>query len=212
MLIDWFKFSAALLLLLVPIGLFHGSKVRYRAVSREWDEHWLRIFSLGLHVIDLGRAVLGAWLLSQALTRAPGAAGLMRHGVLLTHAAVFAVAMVLQVFVCKEPDSAHAPFTFAIGLVAGYLPPTVAGFAIVFAIVIATGARLPVALFPLLAVSVAAAGFLFHGKKLLLPVSVVALAVVLPVLLSLLFSRRLVVSYRARRGSDTRATSELEAR
>lgn len=196
MLIDWFKFSAALLLLVTPIGLFHGKEVRYLPLSREWSRYWSQMFSLGLHAIDLLRAALGAWLLGEALMQAPGAAGLMRHVVTLTQAAVLGVAVAMQVFVCKEPESAHAPFAFALGLVAGGVPPTAAAFALTFAIVITAGSRTPMALFPLLALSVAGAGLLFQGRNVLPASIALAFAVSLPWLLTLLFSRHLVVSYR----------------
>jgi hypothetical protein len=175
--------------------------VRYRSVSRDWDRHWPRIFSLGLHVIDLGRAALGAWLLTQAVLRAPDATGLLRHGPLLTQAAVLAAAVLVQTFVCKERDAAHAPFAFVIGLVAGFLPPMLAGLAILFALTIVIGARMPAALFPILAVAVMAIGFLLHGKKLLPSLAITAGVVALPSLVTTLFPRRLVVSYRARRST-----------
>lgn len=205
MVIDWFKFSAAFLLLLTPIGLFHGPGIRYRRVSRDWSTHLPQVWSLGLHAIDLGRAVLGAWLLSEAARRVPGVTGVMRQAPLLLHAAMFGLAVVLQMLVCKEPHCAHAPFAFVIGLVAGYLPPTVAGFALVFAIALAAGARLPQAFFPLVALSVAAAGFLFHGKKMLPTIGVMAGAAILPALITLLFYRPMVISYRSKRNPGNSA-------
>jgi hypothetical protein len=202
MVIDWLRFSGALLLLLVPIALFHGPRVRYRSVSRDWDRHWPRIFSLGLHSIDLGRAALGAWLLTQAVERVPGATGLLRQGVLLTDAAVLGVAVLVQTFVCKERDAAHAPFAFVIGLVAGFLPPLLAGFAVLLAIAIAIGARMPAALFLILAASVMAIGY-FFVRSGLPGVAIVAGAVALPSLATAMFPRRLVVSYRAKRSTVT---------
>ena len=199
MVIDWLRLSGALLLLLTPIALFHGPRVRYRSVSRDWDRHWPRIFSLGLHAIDLGRAALGAWLLTEAVTRAPGATGILRQGVLGTEAIVLAAAVLAQTFVCKERDAAHAPFAFVIGLVAGFLPPMLAGFAILLALAIAIGARMPAALFIILAAAVLAIGYLFHGQSQLPSVAIAAGAVVLPQLATAMFPRRLVVSYRARR-------------
>jgi hypothetical protein len=199
MLIDWAKFLAALALLLTPIALFHGPRVRYRSVSRDWDRHWPQIFSLGLHTIDLGRAALGTWLLVESLTRAPGAVGAMRQAVLGTHALVLWTAAAVQTFVCKEPDSTHAPFAFVVGVAAAYLAPTVAGFAILFSVIIAAGARMPAGFFAVLGVASVAMGFLFGGRANLINLAIVFVAVVLPALLPIMFKRRMVVSYRARR-------------
>jgi hypothetical protein len=199
MIIDWFKFAPALFLLLIPIGLFHGKKVRVRTISRDWDGQWPQILNLGLHWIDLGRAALGAWLLLEALSLVPGTRGALRYAPLLTQAAVLIVASCLQAFVCKERDSAHAPFAFVTGLLFGFYPPTIAGFAILLAVTTAAGSRTPVAYFPILAVALSGLGYLFEGNKLLTRLAVGACAVMLPWLLSVMFSRDLVLSYRARR-------------
>lgn len=208
MLIDWLKLTGALILLLPPIALLHGKRVRFRATMRDWDGYWVRTFVLGTHAIDFVRAALGAWLLVEALTRAPGAQGVMRHAPLLIQAGVFVFAVSLQTLVCKEPDTAHAPFTFVAGLALGFLPPlmptweplAVVGFALLLAAIVAYGARIPAVFFPLLAVVLAGAGFLFT-KKLLLPLAALCCAVALPWLLTLLFPRHFVVSYLAKRPS-----------
>lgn len=203
MLVDWLKFSAALLLLLTPVGIFHDRKVHYRPISREWGDHWAQIVSLGLHTIDFLRATVGAWLLIESLQSAPAARGLLRYAVISTQAAVALVGITLQSVVCKEADSANAPFAFLAGLVTGFLPPVVAGFAIMITVVIAAGARFPASFFPVLALAVPGMGLLFTGKKHLLILIVTAVTVLLPWLISLLFSLELVVSYRARRHGST---------
>jgi hypothetical protein len=199
MLIDWAKFGPALLLLLIPIALFHGKRVRYRAVQREWDGYWGRTASLGLHAIDFGRAALGAWLLVEALKIAPGSVGTTRYGPTLIQAAVLGLATTLQTMVCKERYAAHAPFTFVAGLVVGFLPPLIAGLALLLAVVLAYGARTPAPFFPILSVSIAAFGVFLTGKRNLLTLVITACAVALPWLLCLLFPRPLVVSYLPRR-------------
>jgi len=201
MIIDWLTFTPALCLLLLPIGLFHGKKIRFRAISSDWDGHWSSIFTLGLHWIDLGRAALGGWLLIQALTHAPGVAGFMRYSVLGTEGAVMVIAVGLQTFICKEEDSAHAPFAFVTGLVLGVYPPIVAGFSIVLAIALAAGSRVPVAYFPALGLLLAGIGFGFEGKKALLLLGLGTCALVVPWLFTIMFPRDLVFSYRARQRS-----------
>ncbi|MDP3178917.1 MAG: hypothetical protein Q8M76_13505, partial [Spirochaetaceae bacterium] len=123
MIIDWLKFAPALFLLLLPIGVFHGKKVRFRPIARDWADHWSKILTLGLHWIDLSRAALGGWLLVESLSLSPGAAGIMRYSVLVTLGAVMILAVALQTFVCKERDSANAPFMFVTGLLVGVYPP-----------------------------------------------------------------------------------------
>jgi hypothetical protein len=204
--IDWLKFAPALVLLLVPIAVFHGPRVRYRLAGRDWDRHWPQVLTLGLHAIDLGRAALGAWLLAEALLPDPAARGLLqREAVLLTDATVLTLAAVLQTVVCKEPDSFHAPFAFVTGLALGFFPPAVAGFAVVFALVITAGVRVPDIFFLLLALSLYGAGFLFGGRAMLIKVTVAAVPIFLPWLCSVLFSRPLVVSYQSRHARDSRS-------
>ncbi len=198
MLIDWPKLIFSLVLLLPPIALFHGERVRYRAVMRDWDGYWGRTFSLGFHSIDLLRAALGAWLLAEALQRAPEALGMMKYGAIVAKAAILAVAAVLQTSFCREPEAAHAPFAFVSGLVLGFLPPLVAGFGLGLAIVLTMGIHAPSVYFPLLAVTTAALGFLFTAKTLLYELISVTVAVTLPWLITLLFPRHFVSSYRAR--------------
>jgi hypothetical protein len=204
MLIDWSKFIPALLLLLTPVALFHGRKVRFRAVSRDWDRHWVPVLSLGLHTIDFLRALLGTWLLGQALTRVAGAHGLAGQAVLITQAVVLCVAVTLQATICKEEDAINAPFTFVTGLIFGFLPPTIAGFGVLLAVVITAGLRSPEAYFPLVGIATVASGFLFSGRSMLLSLAIMFLAAFLPFLVSILFSRHMVISYRARRSDETR--------
>lgn len=199
MIIDWFKFAPALFILLLPIGLFHGKKIRFSPVSRDWDGHWFLILTLGLHWIDLGRAILGGWLLVESLSLSPGTAGFMRYSVLLLQGAVLLTAVGLQTIVCKERDSAHAPFMFVTGLLFGLYPPVIAGFPILLAVTVTAGSRTPAAYFPILAVLLIGGGFLFDGKKSLIKLAIGFCAVLLPWLWSILFSRDLVLTYRARR-------------
>src|SRR4051812_40343707 len=108
--IDWLKFLPALVLLLTPVGIFHGAKIRLRPISRGWDQHWAQIVTLSLHAIDLARAALGSWLLIGSLTAAPGAHGLAIQAPIILQGVIRVLAVLLQTIVCKEPDSANAPF------------------------------------------------------------------------------------------------------
>lgn len=202
MIIDWFKFAPALLLLLVPAGLFHGRKVRYRAISRDWDDHWPLILTLGFHWIDLVRAALGGWLLVMALTQEPGMHGLARYAVLLTQGSTMILAVALQTFVCKELDSALAPFTFVAGLLFGVFPPAIAGFPVVLATAVASGAGAPLAFFPVLAVALMGIGFWFGGKGMVIKLVFGFCAIALPWLCAIAFRRELIIAYRAKRRED----------
>ena len=199
MIIDWTNFGPALALLLTPIVLFHGKKIRYRSASRDWDTHWPQILTLGLHFIDAGRAALGGWLLIESLHPNPAAHGIARYAIMLTQGAVLCSAVTFQVFFCKEPDSAFAPFAFVAGLGFGLYPPAVAGLPLLLAVTVAGGSRTPVAFFPTLSIAMLGLGFAIGGKAMLLNVIFGACAVMLPWLFSLMFSRDLLVSYRAKR-------------
>lgn len=200
--IDWIRFAVALVLLLTPIALFHGKKVRYQPIDRDWDTHWPQILTLGLHTIDAGRAMLGGWLLVEALAPDPAARGLLSYAVLFTQGGVMSAAVLLQTFFCKEPDSAHAPFAFVGGLLFGVYPPAIAGLPLLLAITVAAGSRTPVAFFPTLSLALFALGFLFGGKKMIIQLVLGMCAVMLPWLCSLMFSRDLVVSYRTKKRPD----------
>jgi hypothetical protein len=195
--LDWLKLIPALVLLLTPISLFHGRRVRFRAVEREWQGYWARTLGLGLHTIDLGRAALGAWLLFEAAQLDPELRGLARHAPVLMRLAVLTAAILLQTLPCREPEAANAPFAFAVGLALGALPPVVALFALVLALVLAAGASTPAAFFPLAAISVTGLGVLFEGMAALFLLATVALALVLPWLVTLLARRHFVTTYRA---------------
>lgn len=199
MIIDWLKFAPALAFLLVPIGLFHGKKVRFRPITRDWADHWGQILTFGLHWIDLGRAIIGGWLLIEALTLATGAAGVMRYSVILIQATIVIVSVCVQTFVCKERDSAHAPFMFITGLLCGLYSPATAGFPILLALIVAAGTRIPVAYFPALALALGGLGFLFDGRKAVMKLAIGCIAALMPWLFSLMFSRTLVLTYRAKR-------------
>jgi hypothetical protein len=202
MLIDWPRLVLALLLLLTPVGLFHGKRVSYRALMRDWDGYWLRTLGLWLHAFDLLRAAVGGWLLMEAFKQSPDAQGLIRYGAITARAAILAIATVVQTVVCKEPEAAHAPFAFVGGLVMGILPPLVSIFSLVLAMALALGGNTPTALFPVLALSVGATGALFTGKKIVFDLAAVAIAVALPWLFTLLFPRHFVCSYRAKTKTD----------
>lgn len=208
MLIDWSYFAPALILLLIPSGIFHGKKVRARSLSRDFTGQWSQVLSLPHHAIDFLRAAAGGWLLAHSLTRAPEAVGMMKHAPTLTLAGVLLLGVTLQTVVCREEDALHAPLAYLIGLTAGYLPPLVAGFALVAAIAITMGVHTPAAFFVALPLAVAALGTLFTGKKLLLTLAPFCVAAFLPWLFAVLFSRELVLLHRAER-SRTDDTSRL---
>jgi hypothetical protein len=212
MLIDWFKLAATLLILLTPIGLFHGKKVRHRSLTRDWSGYWGHTFTLGLHWIDLGRAVIGGWLLLEALTLAPGARSTLRYAVPLAHGAIMALAIILQTFVCKDRDHANAPFAFVAGATLGLFSPVIAGFSIMLALIVALGARVPLVYFPVLALALPGLGFLFEGQKALLTVGIGGAVVMLPWLLTIMFPRDLVASYRARRPSSAESAEAAQPR
>lgn len=180
--------------------LFHGPKVRYRGISHDWRTLWPNAFDLGLHTIDFGRAVLGAWLLVESLARAP-ATGLMRHSILITHAAILIAAVILQITFRAKPDTVHAPFTFVAGLVLGFYPPAIAAYALLLALVATLGTKALSVFFPVLGLALAAVGTVFV-KKFTLTLAVGVLVVTLPWLWSLLFGCEMMASYRARRASD----------
>jgi len=198
--IDWLKFIPALVLLLTPGTLFYPSKkVRYREVSRDWDEHWPRILAHGLHAIDLGRAALGTWLLIESLQTVPHPLGFAKYAVLFTQGSIRILAVFLQTAICKEPGHANAPFAFVLGLLLAGISPLVAVFACALAIPLAMGARAPAAFFPLLGLAHLAIGFLFKGKGVVLSLGFGAVAVTVPLVWSVLFRRDLVIGYRAKR-------------
>lgn len=91
-----------------------------------------------------GRAALRSWLLRLM----PGARSTYRYALPLAHGAIVGLAIILQTFVCKEHDRAHAPFAFATGIVFGLFSPVVAGFAFFLALVTAAGTRSWVMFFP----------------------------------------------------------------
>jgi hypothetical protein len=199
MTIDWLYLSAALFLLLTPTAALQGGKTRFRAISTDWERHWGQIFSHGFHAVDFGRAILGAWLLAAAFEIDPGTRGLWPYAMPATQAAVVFLGVGAQTIFCRHADSFNAPFTFVAGAVLGLFPPLIGGFALVIAVVLAAGSRTPAAFFPVLALSLPAIGFLFAGKKLLPSLGAGSAAVLLPWLLALMFSRELVIAFRARR-------------
>jgi hypothetical protein len=204
MLIDWPKFAAALVLLLTPVALFHGKSVRYRAISRDWEGYWGRTFLLWLHPFDFVRAAAGAWLLLTAMKLAPGTGGVVAYGPWMIQSVVLWSATSIQALVCKEPNSAHAPFAFVTGLVAVLVPPIVAGLAFILAVVCATGAHSPAIYFPLLAVCVPAIGSFLTGTKRFYMLAIVAVTLFLPFLLTWMFPRHFVHSYLGRNPDSPR--------
>lgn len=201
MIIHWFQLISAAVLLLIPIGLFHGPKVRYRAIRRAWKGYWGRMLSLGLNPIDLGRATLGSWLLLQAL-ESNSRAHLPAWGLPALQSGIVLVAVVLQMLVCKEPKSLNACYPFLIGLIFGLNPLPVASFAVLGALVLAGGARMPMAFFPVLGILSFVFGLLFGDKTLNTVLVVGTVAALIPWLSSMLFSRALVITYRAKRAES----------
>jgi hypothetical protein len=200
MLIDWLKLVPAILLLVTPIALFHGSKVRFRSLPSGFDSYWSRTFALGLHTVDFLRAILGAWLLVEAVALLPEAEGAVRFVPPAIQGGTLLVAMLLQTFVCKETDAANPPYAFALGVVAGFLPPLVAGFALFVAVMAALGVRSVGGFFPLLAIAVVAACQLFSQYKIdLLSQLALAGACMTPWLFTLLFPRHFVMAYAAKK-------------
>lgn len=197
MLIDWPRFLFALALLLIPIGLFHSERVRYRALIRDWDGHWRRSLTLGLHSVDLARAVLGGWLLLQAVSQAPEFKG-VNHLVLVVQASVMLVAMTLQASICRERGVLHAPFAFAAGLVFGFLPLLVGAFALPLAVALSLMAVARGGFFAIFALAVCVVGFFFAGRAQLPALVAVSSAVAFPWLIGLLFRRHFVSTYRGR--------------
>lgn len=205
MLIDWTRLLPALLCLLPPIAWFHGRRVRYRALSHDWSGYWMRTFGLGLHSIDFGRAVLGAWCLAAGIAALPDATGPWRHGALVVQGAILAAAVALQTFVSKQPGTTHAPFAFMAGLVVGFLPLHIAGLALCLAVAIAAGLRTPAGFFPVFAFSIMVIGLALSGMAGLIRLALIASITVLPWLLTLLFPRTLVLSHLTRRISAAEA-------
>src|SRR3954469_1522107 len=86
--IDWVRFIPAVILLLTPVAVFHGSRVRFREIDRDWEGHWPQIGRLWLHYFDFLRAAGGTWLLLGALTSADSAHGLARQAPLLLQGSI----------------------------------------------------------------------------------------------------------------------------
>lgn len=210
MLIDWSRFLPALVLLLTPIALFHGPRVRYRALPQDWRSYWVPTLRLGLHTIDLLRALLGAWYLLAALTAAPGAAGFAKHAPLAVGGGILVIATLVQALVCKESHALNAPYAFVAGLTLGFVPPAVGCFGLLIALVIAFGTRSPAAFFPMLSLAVIGMGFLFTNLKVPPHVWFVAAAAAGPWFFALLFPRTWVVTHAQKRSNrDTHAAPDV---
>jgi succinate dehydrogenase hydrophobic anchor subunit len=203
LIVDWLQFAGAIVLLLTPGSLFYRSKkVRYREISRDWEDHWVRILSHGLHAIDLVRAALGTWLLIESLQAPTDAKGFLRYLPLFLQGTIRIGAVLLQTIIHKHPDQVNAPFTFVIGTLLGGISPLVAMFACALAIPIAMGARAPGAFFVLLGVAHLGIGFWFKGRGAMLSLAFGAAAAMLPFLWSILFHREMMIAYRAKRLED----------
>jgi hypothetical protein len=70
----------------------------------------------------------------------------------------------------------------------------------------------PLVYFPVLALSLPGLGFLFEGQKALLTVGIGGAVVMLPWLLTIMFPRDLVASYRARRPSSAESAEAAQPR
>ncbi len=204
MLIDWITFPAAIALLLIPIGLFHGARTRHRALASDWSGYWGRTLGHGFHTIDFGRAMLGAWYLAESLAPAPNASGLAAYTPLLVQGGLLWLGTVLQTFVCKEPHAACAPFAFVAGLATGFLPVSVGWFALLLAIVFALGVRAPALFFPALGAAIVGVGLVVSGAEVQPAILAPAVVVAMPWLLTLLFPRELTVACLARRATSER--------
>lgn len=192
-------------LLLIPSGIFCGPKVRFRPIRRDWHDHWSRILAHGFHAIDFGRAIVGGWWLTLALQPLADP-GRPLWVLPVAQAALIIGAVVLQTLVCREPGTLNAPLAFLAGLPLGLYSPEVGGYALLAAAVLAAGARLPQAFFPLLSVLLVLFGGLFANFRQLPPLVIIgAVAPLLPWLWSMLFNRPLVIAYRAKRTDDPSA-------
>lgn len=203
MLIDWSRLVPALVLLLTPIAVFHGPRVRHRALPQDWRNYWGPTLRLGLHTIDLLRGFLGAWYLTVALLPADGAFGVAKLVPGALGGLVLCLATFVQALVCKEENAMNAPFAFVAGLTLGFLPPAVGCFGLLIAAVVASGTRSAPAFFPVLAVAVIGAGFLFGNFKFQLPVWFVAAASAGPWFYALLFPRAWIVTHAQKRTNRT---------
>ncbi|MFM9029075.1 MAG: hypothetical protein ACKOTF_00020 [Opitutaceae bacterium] len=201
--IDWLKLLGALALLLTPSAIFHGRCVHHRDLTRDWDGYWGRTLKLWTHSFDLVRAIIGAWLLMEAIVRAPGAQGIMKYAPLAARGLVVCAATIVQTMVCKERDAMNAPFAFAIGLAVSLLPFQTVIPCLVVAFLFAFGTQLRAAFFPVLAIASAGFGALFLGKSLPFDLAGIGAALILPGLLPGLFSSHLVCPYLARKPSGT---------
>ena len=199
MTVDWLKLFAALALLLTPAAFFHGSRGRYRELSREWDGYWGRTLLYWPHAFDLGRAFVGAWLLSTAISRTPEAKGVLALAPVAIRGAVLCLATLLQTVVCRERDAMNAPFAFVTGFSLCLIPIQAALPALILAILVSFGTLMRTLFFPVLAISSSGLAALFQGGKIPTDLAGVDAALLLPWVLPVLFSSHLVCAYRARR-------------
>jgi hypothetical protein len=201
MTIHWPFLLPALLLLLTPVGIFHGSRVRYRSLPQDWRDYWGATFGLGLHTIDLLRATLGAWYLLTALAPAAGASSLAKQLSPAIGGLLLCTATVVQAVVCRERHALHAPFAFVAGITFGFLAPVVGIFAVLIAVIFARGTRSAPAFFPILALAMVGTNFLFGNFNVPPAVWYVAVAAAAPWFYALLFQRHWVVTHAAKRSS-----------
>lgn len=201
MTIVWLKLAPALLLLFVPMGLLRGPKTRHRPVMRDWAGHWVAILTHGMHWIDLGRAVLGGWLLAEALPlpAASETLGFARHAVPLLRGVIAVAAVATQTAVCREAQCFYAPFMFVSGLLLGLYPAAAAALGVFAGLTIAAGLRAPTAYFPVLGASFFAIGYLLEGRTAAVSLALGASAAFTAWLLPVMFRRSPVLTYRAKR-------------
>lgn len=194
-LITWWQFICALLLLLTPVALLEGRRVHFREIDRDWDRHWGQITSLWIHYFDFARAALGTWLLMESLHPVDNPHGLAKYAPILIHGGVQVIAIFVQSVWCKSPDSVNAPFAFVAGALLGGVSPLAGTVALALAIPLSAGSRTPAAFFPVVMIVFLAAAFLFGGKGMIIKVALAAVAPLIPWLWSLLFHRSLVLPY-----------------
>lgn len=196
MTIHWQFALPGLVLLFCPLPLFNGKKTKYRELSREWHSVLPQIFSLGWHWADFVRAWAGTWLLKLALEILPDTMG---ASPMIALGTVLFVALTLTTLICREEGAVNAPFTFLAGMVLGVFPPLVAVFALVSAALTGIGSSFLSSFFVLLPVAIGVLGYYFVPNLVL--VGVGATLSFLPLLLSMMFRRDMVIAHVARKSS-----------
>lgn len=179
--------AAGLFLLVFPLWIFRAKGSRLVGFDqRAWPTG--RILALGM--LDAARALLGVWLVVQAISTMPEVEALGRWRDAVYIATVIAVGLAVQAFAWRDEDYLLAPVPYALGAAAVVAYPLV--------LVIA----FPLAIGGALALRAWSAGFIAGGAGLLLAgfaveqqdwhiSSLVGLSFGAPVLMSILAGRHL---------------------